>query len=178
MSNIANCNKLPVKCALYNVVNMGFTVGRASPCVFDHAQRGLRAYVHGDDFVVTGMPAELHWMREKIEEKYELKVEVLGPDEGQQKEVRVLNRILRWTDKGVEYEADPRHVEIILKQLNIGDCKAVVTPGTKDEGRAKAGDQPTSHKDEKLDDQKHCVYMAIVARATFAIRESCTRTRQ
>lgn len=31
---------------------IGFTVGKASPCVFYNAQRGLRAYVNGDDFVV------------------------------------------------------------------------------------------------------------------------------
>ena len=53
----------------------------------------------------------------------------------------MLNRIVRWTDDGLEYEADPRHVEIILKQLNIGHCKAVAAPGTKEEGRAKLGDE-------------------------------------
>ena len=52
-------------------------------------------------------------------------------------EVRVLNRIFRWTSEGIEYEADPRHVEIIPKQLNIGECKAVITYGAKDEGQAK-----------------------------------------
>merc|ERR1739836_64577 len=106
------------------------------------------------------MPKELRWMQEKIEEKYELKVEVLGPDENQNKEVRVLNRILRWTNEGIEYEADPRHVEIVLKQLNIDNCKPVITPGTKDEGRAKPGDESESRIDEKLDGDKHNVYRA------------------
>ena len=72
-----------------------------------------------------------------MEEIYELTVEVLGPEAGQCKEVRVLNRVLRWTDSGVEYEADPRHVEIIRKQLNIESCKTVATLGIKDEGHAK-----------------------------------------
>ena len=90
---------------------MGFRLGKATPCVFYHQQRGMRAYIHGDDFVVVGMPKDLHWMQEPLEQKYELTAELLGPDEGQQKEVRVLNRVLRWTDKGVEYEAGPRHAE-------------------------------------------------------------------
>ena len=37
----------------------------------------------------------------------------------------------------------------------------------KEEGRAKAGDQANSHVDEKLDEQKHAVYRAIVARANY-----------
>ena len=117
-----------------------FRQGGASPCVFYHPGKNLRAYVHGDDFVIVGQPAALQWMRESMEKKYELTVETLGPDEGQVKEVRVLNRVLRWTDKGIEYEADPRHVEIILKQLNIDQCKLATTPGTKEEGLLKSGD--------------------------------------
>merc|ERR1739836_61195 len=102
-----------------------------------------------------------------MEEKYELTVEVLGPDEGQSTEVRVLNRILRWAQHGIEYEADPRHVEIILKQLNIGECKAVTTPGTREEGQAKAGDEAARSVEEKLNDEKHSVYRAVVARANY-----------
>ena len=121
------------------LVELGFRQGRASPCVFYHSGKNLRAYVHGADFVIVGQLAALQWMRENIEKKYELTVEMLGPDKGQVKEVRVLNRVLRWTDKGIEYEADPRHVEIILKQLNIDQCKPVTTPGTKEEGSLKSG---------------------------------------
>ena len=62
----------------------------------------MRAYVHGDDFVVVGMPENLRWMRESLEQKYELTVKTLGSDAGQNKEVRVLNRILRWTTEGIE----------------------------------------------------------------------------
>ena len=44
-------------------------------------------------------------MEAKLKDRYERTVEVLGPDEGQQSEVRVLNLVLRWNDeKGVEYE--------------------------------------------------------------------------
>ena len=119
---------------------VGFNAGVASPCVFYHRERGLRAYIHGDDFVVVGMPAQLKWMQDRLEEKYELTVEVLGPAKEQVKEVRVLNRIIRWTKEGIEYEADPRHVEIILKQMNMQDSKAVATPGAKDDGTIKNGD--------------------------------------
>ena len=51
----------------------------------------------GDGFaeVVAGMPEEFEWPRRKIEEKCELTAEVLGPDAGQVKEVRVLHHMVR-----------------------------------------------------------------------------------
>lgn len=81
--------------------------------------------MHGDDFVVIGMPDQLQWMRNGLEQKYELMVEVLGPDKGKVKEVRVLNWILRWAASGLEYEADPGHVEIMPKQMDIEQCTPV-----------------------------------------------------
>ena len=107
------------------------------------------------------MPHHLAWMRGKLEEKYELTVEVLGPNAGQQAEVRVLNRALRWTQQGVEYEADPRHVEIMTKQLGLNEAKVAVTPGTKEEGRTK-----TAHEQE-LDEPKTYEYRAITARGNY-----------
>ena len=45
------------------LIEMGFTQGRASPCVFHHIQRGIRTYVHGDDYVSSGLPHQLEWMK-------------------------------------------------------------------------------------------------------------------
>ena len=45
--------------------------------------------------------------------------------------------MLRWTEQGIKYEADPRHAEIIIKDLNLDKAKSVTTPGTKEEGRTR-----------------------------------------
>lgn len=124
------------------LMNMGFTVGKASPCVFYHAGRGLRAYVHGDDFVVTGMPAELQWMRSKIEEKYELKVEVLGLDQGQHTEVRVLNRILRWTAKGVSM----RRIRAMWRSCSSSSTSASAKLSPRQARRKKAERNPVTSR--------------------------------
>ena len=47
------------------------------------------------------------------------------------KEMRVLNRIVRITDGGLLYEADPRHAEMLIKSLKLEDAKSVVTSGIK-----------------------------------------------
>ena len=45
----------------------------------------------------------------------------------------LLNRILHLTDRGLHYEADPRHVEMLARSLGLDapGTKHVVTPGVK-----------------------------------------------
>ena len=85
---------------------------------------------------MIGIPEQLKWMQERLGEKYQLTVEALGPGKQHVKEVRMLNRIIRWTKEGLEYEADPRHVEIMIDQLDLKNAKPAVTPGSKEEGTA------------------------------------------
>lgn len=161
--------------------SMELTAGKTPPRVFYRARRGFRTYVHGGDCVGVGMPSEFEWVQDKMKHKYELKEETLGPDEGRFREVRVLDRVLRWKDKAIEYDADPRHVEIIPEQLHITDCKLGVTAGIKEEGRGKPGNMKDSKVEERVDQQRHGLYRALVERAnylsvdrpdvTFAVKE-------
>ena len=61
----------------------------------------------------------------------------MGPDPQGDKEVTILGKCARYEKEGLEYEADPRHVEIMLAQLELADAKEVVTPGAKEEGRTR-----------------------------------------
>ena len=48
------------------------------------------------------------------------------------KEGLVFNRIVHWTDAGLEYEADPRQAERLIESLSLdGGCKSCATPGFK-----------------------------------------------
>ena len=67
-----------------------------------------------------------------MEDRYELTESGrLGPGPQDNKEVKILNRVVRWTPQGVEYEADPRHVEQIIRDLELVGAKSVTTPGLK-----------------------------------------------
>ena len=55
----------------------------------------------------------------------------LGPRKADDKEGRILNRIVRWTESGLEHEGDPRHVEKLLLELGLRGSKPVCTPGVK-----------------------------------------------
>ena len=64
--------------------------------------------------------------------KYELTVGGrLGTESNDDKEISVLNGIIRWTPKGIQYEADPRQVEKILRGNELEGANGAVAPGQK-----------------------------------------------
>ena len=111
---------------------MGVTQGLACPCIFYHAARQLYSTVHGDDFTSTGTAKNLDWFEDTLQTYYELtKGGRLGPGKEDSKRGIILNRVIRWTDEGVEYEADPRSAERLLEATGMEGANGVGTPGVK-----------------------------------------------
>ena len=52
------------------LTEQGFEVGKASPVVFNHKEKGLMVFVHGDDFVSSGEERDIIWLRKLLEKKY------------------------------------------------------------------------------------------------------------
>ena len=111
---------------------IGFIQGAASACVLRHKQRQLVCSVHGDDFAVSGPCSSLDLLETAMKNKYELTVGGrLGPWPNDDKEISVLNRIIRWTAKGIQYKADPRQVEKLLRDIELEGANRAATPGQK-----------------------------------------------
>ena len=109
-----------------------FQCGKAVTCIFHHVERDIKLVVHGDDFTTVGSKASLDWFKEQLSTRYELKEGArLGPGDHDDKEGRVLNRIVRWIDEGLVYEADPRQHEKLVQELGLEGAKAVATPCVK-----------------------------------------------
>ena len=143
------------------MISWGFTAGKGCPCVFEHPEMELLVVVHGDDFTSLGTDESLDWLHEKLSQEYEFKCKGrLGPGEGDAKEVRLLNRIITWTDEGIEIEADQRHVDIAIKQLGLEKAKAVSTAGVK-EKEEEEGDG------EELEREEARLYRGVAARFNF-----------
>ena len=71
--------------------------------------------VHGDDFTAAGGSDELDWFKEQMENRFKGCIKMrgkLGWSEGDDKSIRILNRVVTCTEQGLEYEADQRHAEI------------------------------------------------------------------
>ena len=113
--------------------SIGFTSGVASPCCFFHKGRGLSVVVHGDDITTLGIDKDLTWLEQELGKSFELKNRGrIGIDQAGDNDIRILNRVAIVSDKGVSYEADPRHVDIILNSLGLSAANSVVTPGVKE----------------------------------------------
>ena len=107
----------------------GFRQGMYSPCLYIHPQWGIRTLVHGDDFVSTGDRGPMARFRAALEARFKIKTQVLGAEADEMDEARVLNRIVRITENGWEYEPDQRHIDLILEGLGLTSAKPVTAPG-------------------------------------------------
>ena len=91
--------------------------------------------VHGDDFTSLGVDESLDWLLGRLRSVYELKHRGrIGPGVNDDKELRLLKRIVCWGVDGIRLEADQRHVEIAIKELGMEAC---VTLGMVDGKNAK-----------------------------------------
>ena len=108
----------------------GFAQGVYNPCLYYHAEWGIRTLVHGDDFVSAGGREGMKKFRRVLEERFKIKTKLVGAAGGEEEtEARVLNRVVRITAQGWEYEPDPRHVEMLIDGLALRNAKSVNTPG-------------------------------------------------
>ena len=114
----------------------GYRQGTTNPCLFRNDEKDVTIIVHGDDFVAIGSAEHLVETEEALKEKYKIKVEKLGSDKTDAKEVRVLNKVIRCTDAGIELEADPRHAELVVRELGLESSRTSKTPGVKEDVRS------------------------------------------
>ena len=142
--------------------DLGFARGKASPCTFWSEGLQARIVVHGDDFTILGTDKSIRYIEDEMRKKYQIKMRgVLGPDRHDCKEITILNRILRWTPYGLEYEPDPRHAEIIVHEMCVESGKPVNTPGAKREGK----------DGEPLNPEQSTRYRGLVARANYLAQD-------
>ena len=78
---------------------------------------------------------------------------------GRIQEMRRLNRIVRWTSEGIEYESGPRHAQLVVQELAV--TKPVTTPLVKE----KLGD--LDQEDELLDEASATIYRSWTMRIGY-----------
>ena len=111
------------------MVSNGFSQSTFSPQVYYHRERDIATLVHGDDFVSGGDRKALSWLDSRLRQRFEIKTHIIGTGEGELGEHRILGRVVRATSSGWEYEADPRHAEVLIKALRLESANGVKSPG-------------------------------------------------
>jgi len=90
----------------------------------------VRCVVHGDDFTFTGKKDELMAVKTCMMGWWDIKLRgILGGESGDDKEATILGRHLRWTEAGIEYEADPKHAQQVIEEMGLSkESRAVDSP--------------------------------------------------
>ena len=147
-------------CYTQVLLKAGFIRGRASVCNFHHPSKDVLLTCHGDDFLITGALHDIKWTIATIGASFDIKSDILGPEEGCSREVKILNRTIRWTPTGIEYEPDSKHADLIIRDLKLELSKPVATPGisepTKEDNEGTLESWQTDH-----------LYRAIAARLNY-----------
>ena len=60
----------------------GFLECKVTTGVFVHPVRDIRVVTHVDDFLVAGERDDITWLRDEMSQKYELKVQIAGWEDG------------------------------------------------------------------------------------------------
>ena len=89
----------------------------------------------------TGTAQELNWLRQAFEKQYECKVAIIGRSKGVERSARFLNRVITYTESGIEFEADQRLIEALVDDLGLEGCNTCPAPGTKPKPVRKAEHQ-------------------------------------
>ena len=115
---------------------VGFKTSFGCSCNFSRRTRQVSFTVRGDDFTASGSDSDLAWLEGQFKERFECKIQVLGPGRNQQREVRILNTVVKWSKHGIYYEADQRHSKIVVREMGLENAKTVPTAGAREEQKA------------------------------------------
>ena len=130
----------------------------------------MSGLTHGDDFVLTGPIKKLTEFERKTRSVYPIKAKIIGY--GSPKSIKTLNRRLRWGKRGIVYQHDPTHVDVLVKDLGLEHGNSVQTPATPDVTEEEES-EPSSH------DQHHryrCLFLSQDrADITFFVNELCQK---
>lgn len=117
--------------------------------------------VHGRDFVTTGGRDRCMWFKDKLSASFQIKTKVVGKGPGEAKEESVLNRVVRRTEDGWEYEADQRHADILIQAMHMDQAGPVTTAG---EDQKEWG---VEEEKEELSGGDCTEFRALAARANY-----------
>ena len=118
--------------------------------------------VHGDDFVATGPVQSLRDFTKAMKDKYPIKSSMIHK-ETKGESILALNRRIYWTDDGIVYAHDPRHVDVLINDLDLAECKPVATPAC-DGSKQPDDDEGLSWSNVKL-------FQSCVARCNYLAQD-------
>ena len=135
--------------------------------MFYNGEREVSCVCHGDDFTLVGEEEELRWLAKLMGTWFEIKVRgVLGPEVGDDKEIVILGRTVRWTEEGVEFEADRRHRKVLMEHFGFEEgAKGAGVNGDKER-------KEEEDDEDEMDKEEAKKFRGMVARINYVAQDS------
>lgn len=73
------------------------------------------------------------WFNSSLDKTYECKHHWLGPSKDDEHSIRILNIVICWNNGSITYEADRRHVEVVIEQMQVAEARRVTSPVAREE---------------------------------------------
>ena len=140
-----------------NVEKWGFQLGLSSKNLFHHKEHQVSGLTHGDDLVLTGPTKRLMEFKKEMTKVYPTEAKIISF--GSPESIKTLNRRLHWGREGIVYQHDPRHVDVLVKELGLENGNTVQTPA--------APVAAEEEESEVLSQTQHHRYRSQVARCLF-----------
>ena len=123
----------------------------------------------------SGTSDDMDWLPSGLEARLDIKTKQVGHGKKVAHEGEILNRVVRATPSGFEFEADPRRAELVVEPMNSQGARGAATEGIDD----------LEDDEEPLQGTRVAAYRSRVARANdlavdrpdivFASKELCRR---
>ena len=150
-----------------HVQKWGLQLGLSSKNLFHHKEDRVSGLTHGDDFVFTGPTEKLMEVERKMTSVHPIKAKVISY--GSSKSIKTLNRRMHWGERGIMYQHDPRHVDVLVKDPGLEHGNSVQTPA--------APGALEEEESEPLSQDQHHRYRSLVARCLFLSQDRADITR-
>ena len=98
---------------------------------------------------------------------FEIKVRgMLGPEIGDDKEIVILGRTVRWTEEGIEYEADKKHRKAMMEHFGFEEgVKGAMVNGDKE----RKEEEDDEEEMERVEEKK---FRGMAARLNYLAQDS------
>ena len=118
--------------------------------------------VHGDDIFVAGPRQDIAKMGATLKKRWETRDQMTGPKPDDEKELRILNRALRWCREGLVFAANLRDGREVVDEMGLSKSKPVSFPFTEN-GAAQCQEDEL----KPLDEEEKRLYQPIVTKLNY-----------
>ena len=120
--------------------DMGFIACTTTPCLYYNKTRDMFVVAHVDDFLCSGEPLDIAWMKGELEKQFGITTQMIGPGQ----HGVYLGRKIQWETDGISIEGENKYITMMTEEWELASMTGLSTPGCNEDKREEGGDEELS----------------------------------